>query len=68
MKGGDKPMEPRCILGRSIESEHDVESIKADLFHRHKHLWVELDSPSLPTELRNSAMWLGLQLYPRKGD
>lgn len=65
MKGGDKPHPPRCALASMIESGHDVTAIKADLFYRQRHLWVELDDPELSPDLRNAARWLGLQLYPR---
>ena len=67
MKPGDRPPDPRCALGRVVESEHDVQAIKSDLFHRQRHLWVELDDPALTPDLRNSAIWLGQQLYPREG-
>ncbi len=71
MKPGDRPTDPRCALGRVVEGESDEDAhkremaIKADLFHRRRHLVVELDAPDLSAELRNSAMWLGLQIYPR---
>lgn len=66
-KGGDKPLAPRCNLGRLIDSAHDVGAIKADLFWRQHHLWVDLNDPDLTPEQRNSAKWLGRQLYPREG-
>ena len=66
MRGGDKPLDPRCALGRVIEGEHDVAAIKARLWHRERHLWVDLCDPDLTPEQRNSALFLGRLIYGEK--
>lgn len=68
MSGGDKPNSPRCALARWIEGAHDVFAIKWRLFHKERHLWVDLNDPDLTLEQRNSAIWLGNQIYKDKRD
>ncbi len=66
MKPGNRPPDPRCALGRVVESEHDVLAIKRDLFYRQRHLWIELDDPTLTPEQRNDALYLGNSIYPKE--
>lgn len=57
------PRQPRCALARWIGQAHDVFQIKWRLFHRDKHLWVDLNDETLTAEQRNMALYLGNSIY-----
>ncbi|HUV96058.1 MAG TPA: hypothetical protein VMV98_01190 [Acidobacteriaceae bacterium] len=66
MKSGDRPRDPHCALDTVVNPTYREYFVKWCLCNKDRHLLIWFDDPDLTTEQRNSAIWLGQQIYPKE--
>ena len=66
MKGGDKPMEPRCALDRVQVDQINVEEVKTDGWREHEIFVMPISDPRLGWIERQVIQQAGDRIYGRR--